>query len=183
MPPEVWLRTNSRALWLGMVPPLIVAVAGLAMMVGLPGRMPAIWLRAVGLVFLAVGTSLVLLLAVQLRRPRLAYSNGELLVWLNPGPPVRLPIESVECFWLGQAPSLLPGKQHQQTEVASLVIRVAEAATDLHHKEVKPRLGTWCSGYITIRGTWCEPLSVSLVNRLNQRLAEVTRSATDPPTD
>jgi hypothetical protein len=30
---------------------------------------------------------------------------------------------------------------------------------------------------VTIRGTWCEPLSVGLVNRLNQRLAEVSRAA------
>ncbi|MEX2112584.1 MAG: hypothetical protein WD845_05325 [Pirellulales bacterium] len=176
MSPEIWLRTNSRALWFGMVPPAIVAVAGLLMMVGLPDRVPATWMRAMGLVLLAAGGCLVVLLAAQLRRPRLAYCDGELLVWLNPGPPVRMPIESVECFWLGQAPSLLPGKQNQQTEAASLVIRVAEAASDWHHKEVKPRLGAWCSGYITIRGTWCEPLNISLVNQLNQRLAEATRS-------
>jgi hypothetical protein len=55
-----------------------------------------------------------------------------------------------------------------------LVIRIAESAADWQHVEVKPQLGSWCGGYVTVRGTWCEPLSISLVNRLNQRLAEVT---------
>jgi hypothetical protein len=34
-------------------------------------------------------------------------------------------------------------------------------------------LGKWCGSYITIRGTWCERLSVELVQRLNVRLAEM----------
>jgi hypothetical protein len=177
MNPEIWLRTNSRALWFGMIPPAIVAAGGMLLLLGLPDRAPAAWMRAVGLVFLAGGGSLVLMLAVQLRRPRLAYSDGELLVWLNPGAPARVPIAVVECFLLGQAPSMLPGKQHQTANAASLVIRLADSATDWHHQRAKAALGAWCSGYITIRGTWCEPLNVSLVNRLNERLAEVTRAA------
>jgi hypothetical protein len=138
-------------------------------------------MRAVGLVLLAGGGSLVLLLAAQLRRPRLAYCDGELWVWINPGAPTRVPIAVVECFLLGQAPSMLPGKKHRNTDTASLVIRVAESATDWHHQQAKAALGNWCSGYITIRGTWCEPLSVALVNRLNQRLAEVTRAGNQTP--
>ncbi len=177
MATEVWLRTNSRALWFGMLPPAIVATAGLLMVVGLPGRMPATWVRAVGLVMLSAGLCLVVLLLVQLRRPRLAYRDGELLVWLALGAPVRVPIDIVECFLLGQTPSLLPGKRHENTETASLVIRLAEAATEWHQQEVKPQLGAWCSGYITIRGTWCEPLNIALVNRLNERLSAVTRAA------
>jgi hypothetical protein len=177
MATEVWLRTNSRALWFGMLPPAIVAIVGLLMVVGLPDRTPATWVRAVGLVMLSAGLCLVVLLLAQLRRPRLAYRNGELLVWLTQGAPVHVPIETVECFLLGQTPSLLPGKKHENTETASLVIRLAEAATEWHHQEVKPQLGAWCSGYITIRGTWCEPLDIPLVNRLNGRLAEVTRAA------
>ena len=52
----------------------------------------------------------------------------------------------------------------------------SDRAEAWHRQEVKPGLGKWCEGYITIRGTWCEPLSVGLVNRLNQRLAEVARA-------
>jgi hypothetical protein len=34
-------------------------------------------------------------------------------------------------------------------------------------------MGSWCNHYVTIRGTWCEPLSVELAARLNARLASV----------
>jgi hypothetical protein len=88
-----------------------------------------------------------------------------------------VPIDVVECFWLGQAPGLLPLERHKHVETAAVVIRIAERASQWHHQEVKPQLGAWCDGYITIRGTWCEPLGVPLINRLNQRLAEVTRAA------
>ena len=50
-----------------------------------------------------------------------------------------------------------------------------DAAHEWRRSETKPSLGHWCDGYITIRGTWCEPLSIELVNRLNTRLFEVTR--------
>ena len=56
------------------------------------------------------------------------------------------------------------------------MIRIADSATEWRQQEVKPQLGKWCEGYITIRGTWCEPLSIDLINRLNERLAEVNRA-------
>jgi hypothetical protein len=177
MTTEVWLRTNVRALWLGVLLPGAAAGAGALMVLGLPGREPPAWMRLVGGVLAALGALLILALAVQLRRPRLAYADGRLLVWLRSGPPIRVPIECVECFLLGQAPSMLPGKRHRRTEAAALVIRIAESAADWQHVEVKPQLGSWCEGYITIRGTWCEPLGIPLVNRLNRRLAEVTAAA------
>ena len=66
-------------------------------------------------------------------------------------------------------------EMRQQTETAAVVIRLAESASAWSHREVKPALGKWCEGYITIRGTWCERLDIAKVNRLNQRLAEVQR--------
>jgi hypothetical protein len=178
MASEVWLRTNTRALWFGMVLPTAMCVVGAVLIVGLPGREPATWMRAVGAVSLLLGLWLIAALAIQLRRPRLAYRDGYLQVWLRAGRPIEVPIEVVECFWLGQAPSLLPGKRHERTETASIVIRIADHATEWRHQEVKPQLGSWCEGYVTIRGTWCEPLSIPLVNRLNERLANITRAAT-----
>jgi hypothetical protein len=85
----------------------------------------------------------------------------------------HVPIELVECFLLGQGPTWLPGKKYAKTETVTLVVRLAERAVEWSHRSTHPMLGTWCDGYITIRGTWCEPLSLDLVNRLNQRLAEV----------
>ncbi len=174
---EIWLRTNVRAVLFGMVPPLAVGLLGLVLWVGLPGREPAAWMRGLGIALAALALITILALVWQLRQPRLAYCDGHLLVWLRGGPPIRVPIDAVECFWLGQGPSLLPGKRHERTETSTIVIRIAEKAADWRHREVKPQLGKWCEGYITICGTWCEPLSIELVNRLNQRLAEVSRAA------
>jgi hypothetical protein len=174
---EVWLRNNVRALAFGTVLPTIVALLGVGFLAGWPVREPPLWLRIVGGVLFAFGAASVAGLVALMRQPRLAYADRHLLVWLRSGPPLRVPIEVVECFWLGQALGMLPGRRHANTETASVVVRIADSAAEWRHQEVKPRLGTWCEGYITIRGTWCEPLSIQLVNRLNQRLAEVTRTA------
>jgi hypothetical protein len=174
---EIWLRTNARAIWFGTVVPAIIASTGLALLAGWPGERPAAWVRWLGAALVALGAVTILLLLRQLRTPRLAYHDKHLLVALRSGPAIRVPIEIVECFWLGQAPSLLPSKRHERTETSAVVIRLAESAADWRQRDVKPQLGKWCEGYITIRGTWCEPLSIDLVNRLNQRLSEVTRAA------
>jgi hypothetical protein len=55
-------------------------------------------------------------------------------------------------------------------------VRVAEKATDYHHREVKPALARWDEGYVTIHGAWCEPLTLQVVQRLNARLAEAHRT-------
>jgi hypothetical protein len=180
MASETWLRTNSRAMWFGMALPAAFLVVGGLLLFGLPGQEPPLPARVLGGALAAFGLLLAAGMLAQLRRPRLAYRDGQLLVGLTSGPAIQVPIEVVECFWLGQAPSLLPGKRHKHTETASLVIRLAESAHEWHHQEVKPQLGAWCEGYITIRGTWCEPLSIDLVNRLNARLAEVNRPQAAP---
>jgi hypothetical protein len=162
----------------GVIPPATVGLVGLVLAIGLPGREPPTWSRMLGAGLAAVSLAAILGLLAHLRKPRLAFGDEHLLVWLRSGPPIRVPIEVVECFWLVQAPSLLPLKRHAKTETSAVVIRLADRAVEWRHQEVKPQLGTWCDGYVTIRGTWCEPLTIELVNRLNQRLAEVTR-ATD----
>jgi hypothetical protein len=173
---EVWLRTNVRALAFGMAPPAAIGSIGLLLIVGLGSAETPGWLRGIGWALVALGLATIAILAWQMRQPRLGYRDGELLVWLRSGGPIRVPIDVVEGFLLGQAPSLLPGR-HRASETATLVIRLAQRAEAWQRQEVKPQLGKWCEGYITIRGTWCEPLDVALVNRLNQRLAEIARSA------
>ncbi len=173
---EIWLRTNARALLFGMVPPALFALMGVLLLVGLPGREPPDWLRIVGTGVLVLSLVVLGALAWQIRQPRMAYRPGKLLLWLRPGGPIEVPLEVVECFLLGQAPSLLPGKRQRESKSSALVVRIADRAAEWHQQEVKPQLGQWCDGYITIRGTWCEPLNVDVVNRLNQRLAEVSRA-------
>jgi hypothetical protein len=82
----------------------------------------------------------------------------------------------VEAFFVGQGPAELPGGMARSQETANLVARLAQRATEWAQRDVKPALGRWCEGYVTIRGTWCEPLNTELVRRLNRRLAEVKNS-------
>jgi hypothetical protein len=178
---EIWLRANVRPLAYGAVLALAATLAGGLMASGLPGLRPPLWLRVAGLLVALPSVVALVALVAQLRRPRLAYASGQLLVWLRGAAPIRVPIEAVECFWLGQTSSLLPGK-NQSAEVAAVIVRIAERAAEWRHQEVTPRLGSWCEGYVTIRGTWCEPLDIEVVNRLNARLAEVTRATSGEST-
>src|SRR2546430_2446782 len=124
---EIWLRTNARAVWFGAFVPTLIGLIGLMLALGLPGHPPAAWVRVVGAILAVLGGLTVLLFIGQLRKPRLAYSQGHLLVALRSGPPLRVPIEAVECFWLGQAPSLLPLKRHQHAETSAVIIRLADS--------------------------------------------------------
>jgi hypothetical protein len=131
-------------------------------------RILAVTIALVGLLLAAFS----LLLAL---RPRLVFEDGCLVVYLRAGNPIRVPIDVVQAFLLGQSPSWLSGEKHRRTETVTLVIRLAERAAEWSHRDVDPRLGSWCDGYITIRGTWCQPLTVGVADRLNRRLHEVTQ--------
>ena len=166
----VWLRPNKRAMLLGMIPPGLAVLAGIVLLT----TGDHVVTRIGGAIVAALGTALLLLLLWQLRLPRLACADGCLLVYLQGARPIRVPLEVVECFLLGQAPAMLPSKKHELAETASVVIRLSETAEEWKHRDVKPALGKWCESYITIRGTWCEPLNVDVVYRLNAQLAEAT---------
>lgn len=169
---ETWLRNNSRALWFSIVLPGVLLVFGILLAAGIGA--PPLAVRLFGGLLAACGLLALVTLAVQLRQPRLVYRDGFLYVRLRPGSPIRVPIEIVEGFLLGQGPSQLPGRRYRNSETRTLVIRLAESAEEWAKVEgIPPLLGKWCGGYITIQGTWCEPLDVPLVNRLNARLAEV----------
>jgi hypothetical protein len=174
---EIWLRQNNRAIIAGMIPPGVAALLLVTYLLGAFGDPPQGVLRVAVVICAALAIGLVGLLAFQLGQPRLAYREGKLLVNLRAGHPIAVPIEVVEAFLLGMGPAMLPGKRNDRTEARVLTIRIAERAEEWANAEVKPALGKWCGGYIAIRGTWCEPLSIALVNRLNARLGEVQRAA------
>jgi hypothetical protein len=170
---EVWLRTNARALQLGLVLPLALLLLGLALALG--WRTAPAWVAWTGGALALLAGAMVLSLLRLMTLPRLAYRHGHLLVYLRLGAPYQVPIGLVEGFLLGQGPALLPGGRRPRGEARHLTVRLAERAADWAHRDVKPALGRWCGGYITVHGAWCEPLDVALVQRLNQRLAEVSR--------
>ena len=170
--PQCWLRPNLRALWLGAVVPTILAVAGLAMASGLAGRGAVRW---IGCLVALVGVIPLAAILYSVRLPRLAYQNGSLLVYLRSSGPTPVPIDAVECFFLGQAAGRIPHPAGQRVKASTVVVRLAEAAKEWHGFAVKPAWGEWHDGYIIIRGTWCEPLDIELIKRLNRQLVEVQR--------
>ena len=76
---------------------------------------------------------------------------------------------------MGQGPAKFGHGKIPETEAQNVVVRLAEAATEWHHREVKPALGHWCDGYVTLRGAWCEPIDADVLERLNKRLVTVKR--------
>jgi hypothetical protein len=177
MPRECWLRTNVRATSLGFVVPGLLAAAGVVLIVLLPGAAGAgVW-RWVGAALLLASAAMTAAVVYMLRLPRLAYEAGQLLIYLRGTAPLRVPVELVECFFLGNAPSMMPGARSSESKATSIVVRLAERAKDWESRDVNPALGQWQCGYITIRGTWCEPISRETMQRLNDRLIAAHRAA------
>jgi hypothetical protein len=188
MPPpierEVWLRSNRRVLTFALVPPLLMAVLGTLLISDLP-RFESAVAYYFGWGLIVLGGLLAGMILGQFRQPRLVYEPGHLLVYLKSGAPYTVPIDVVEAFFLTQGPAQVPGRRDAETKTKNLSIRIAERAKNWSQRDVKPALGRWCDGYIAFRGTWCEPLSLDLVQRLNRRLGQVTRAeragASDTP--
>ena len=173
--PEVWLRQNVRAVqFVGVCLALLAAQTGV-MATGLLFPVSG-WFRVVFVVFAIVWIVLLLAVALVGWRPRLAYSHGKLLINVRLGEPYAVPIEYVEGFLLGQSPAQVRGDVQQRTEARSLSIKLADRATEWQQKETLSAWGKWCGGYITICGTWCEPLSLQVVERLNRQLSEAQKS-------
>lgn len=173
--PEIWLRPNRRALLLGlMLPAILVAVGALLLTCSLLFQWHWIGHVAAGLSLLAAAylAGNILWIAAQ---PRLAYEPDSLLVYFEPREPIRVPLEFVECFFLGQGASELPKIDGVEPETSNVIVRLAERAKDWHHRDVQPAIGHWCEGYITLRGAWCEPISGEALKQLNQRLAAAHR--------
>ncbi|MFO0790134.1 MAG: hypothetical protein U0805_11825 [Pirellulales bacterium] len=154
--------------------PATVAVAG-GWLFFASGEAVASVQRAVGISLLAIGGLALGLLLLQTRRPRVAYADGNVLFYLRRGAPLAVPVEIVEAFFAGQGPAHLPAVTDQRT--VNLVARLAQRHTEWAERDVKTALGNWEDGYVTIRGSWCEPLDSELIRRLNRRLKEVKTQA------
>ncbi len=171
---EPWLRTNVRLVYAAIGPLIVIALVGATLLgLGLAGLERSVVLTTIGAALIVLSAIPGLALVLLARQPRLAFTGDHLRVNLRFGSPIFVPIELVECFLIGQGPSLLHGEKHARTKTVTLVVRLAQRAEDWQHREVNPRLGAWCGGQIIIRGTWCEPLIVEVDKRLNQRLADV----------
>jgi hypothetical protein len=133
----------------------------------------AILLQIFAGAIVALGVVLLMGLLNELRRPRIAFQDGNVLFNLRAGKPIAAPVEIVEAFFLGQGPAHLPPVDGKPAESVNLIARLSQKAPEWARVPVKPALGQWCEGYITIRGTWCEPLDGEVIRRLNRRLREL----------
>jgi hypothetical protein len=176
---QVLLRPNLRAIYMGAIVPALLAAVGLAVALG-PWHAES-WVRAIGWGLAAFGGLILALLLWQSRQPRLAYQDGHLLIYLRSGRPIRLPVELVQCAFLGAGPTPIRGPRGSLLRSANLVLRLDEKATDWQEADVKPALGRWTEGYVTIYGAWCEPLKIDVVQRLNERLHELNHATATSP--
>src|ERR1700736_5348933 len=101
--PETLLRPNLRAIYAGMVLPTATVMVGLALALG-PWQAES-WLRGIGWALTAFSALILTLLLWQTRQPRLAYEAGHLLIYLRSGSPIRLPVEVVQCAFIGAGPT------------------------------------------------------------------------------
>jgi len=180
---ETWVKPNRRILAAGLCGLLATTALGLTFVVLRWGHANAgLW--DIGLGSALAGSSALgaALLLWQACRPRIGYAAGKLHVFLRYTSAIEVPIELVECFLLGQLPAELPhlpgDSVTAEADTMTLVIRLRETATEWEKLEVDPALGSWCGGYIVVRGTWSEPLTIPLAHRLNARLHEVQQART-----
>ena len=170
---ERWLNPNRRVQLCELALSVIVAAAGVfcGWRSG-HGSGP----QAFGLLMIVGGLAVALWILVQMTRPRIGYRDGQLLVNLRMRGALTVPIQHVECFFLGQSSAPLPGGAKWNSGVSTVVVRLSESASQWSQRDVMPVLGKWTDGYITIYGASCEPLDIRRVNQLNRRLREVQRS-------
>jgi hypothetical protein len=166
---EVGLKTNRRAILFGFVLPLVIVGIGLWLTFGAERGTAYAWPGALVSVF---GALMLFALLRQIRRPRIAFRDGHVLFYLRSGQPIAVPVDIVESFFAGQSEAHLPGFANQPQSV-NLIARLARRHTEWAEQTVKPALGKWSDSYVTIRGTWCEPLGAEVIRRLNRRLKEV----------
>lgn len=172
---RVWLRANLRAQLVEMILPAIIAIAGLGLVVCFWYSDDYRWLRLSGYAVLTLGAMWWGWLIYLATLPRIAYDEGFLVLQLTPPDAIAVPIEIVECFFIGQGPSAMPPVDGLEAQSVNVVVRLAEKAVEWKHRDVHTLLAHWCDGYIVIRGIWCEPLDGDLVNRLNKKLAAAHR--------
>jgi hypothetical protein len=175
---EIWLRGNQRLLGVGLCATLLLlACCGIVFLFfDTPLAIT---------IFSLSGASALLVAALMFwvgRLPRIAYDSNEREVVLYlPGPtPYRVPLDIVECFFLGSGITQLPGQPSRDVQTKNIVVRLAERAEDWHRRDLTLSIGKWCEGYITIRGLFCEPFDVETVKHLNTVLHQAQQAAAKP---
>lgn len=177
---KVWLRGNLRPV-AGITIATTVVCAALAGTVAAIDAPPVVrWFAAA--VCLAAAAA-VAVLAVVAGRPRLSHRGDVLRVRLAPTAVREVPLDVVECFFLGSRDLDETGRRAPEEEgrrVTTLVMRLAERAIDCRERPSFAPWGKWEDGSVVFDGRWCEPLSVDVARRLSGWLIEAKRAAAAP---
>jgi hypothetical protein len=171
-PREVWLRGNLRPV-AGMAL-LAAALVGIALGLAAAIPLPAWGLALVGV---AGGTLLFCLgwLAWFAGQPRLVRRGQTVEVRLAPLKLEQVPLGVIECVFRGTEPVAEADGVQPRFRVGTLVLRLAERATEWRSRQFFGPWGSWEDGHIVIDGRWCEPLSAESARQIATRLAEVKR--------
>lgn len=163
------MRANRRAVAVAALLPLALLLLG----GGLLFATTAWWSWLAGTVLVVFGLLVLLSLGVVWCTALITLEEDALLVRLNWATAERVPVEYVECFFLGEGQTELPGSAGRTAKTRTVVVRLAEAARQYHHRPVPSWLGRWSGGYITINGAWCEPITCELLQAFNDRLRQL----------
>ena len=169
----MWLRANTRP---GAVAAIVGAAASVLLAVGLrpwEGTGEGAWRWAIVVLPAVVGATFLAVAGL----PRLRLDRGRVVVRLAPLRGHDVPLEFVECFFLGsrlEPPRVTDGTVGGK-RVRTLVMRVAERAGTHAARATFAPWGRWEDGSVTFDGRWCEPLSVDLARSLNRALAAAKR--------
>ena len=176
---DVWLRGNTRPVLGGAVVAGVIAL-GLVLLAVRPAAtaLERGWLVA----FAAALAGLIGLFAYAAAQPRLARRGDHLLARLAPFTVREVPLEIVECVFHGSQP-LESAAGQPPLRVGTIVVRLAERATDWRQRPTFSPWGTWTDGHIVCDGRWCEPLSVDRARAISTSLLEAKRevAASGPP--
>ena len=187
---DVWLRGNVRPVAAAAavcLAGLVVVVAVIVAAGGLRALAPLV-AAGVALAVAALGLAMAGLTAAA-ARPRLVRRGDRLVVRLSPAAVAEVPLDAVECFFQGSNPLDPRGRptcgDHAACRVNTLVMRLAERATEHRSRSTFTPWGTWDDGYVVFDGRWCEPLSADLARALSRRLLDAKReaatAAAEPP--
>lgn len=171
-PVEIWLRGNPRpGLAVLAAAAAATAVAGIAMaVVNPPG-----WVVGLGAAAAVAGLAIAGGIAWSASRPRLTRRGDVLEVRLAPLGVHRVPLDLVECVFPGSASLGGVGEAAGDRRVGTLVLRLAERATDWRMRPVPWGWGEWDDGCIVLDGRWCEPLTQATARDVAARLLEARR--------
>ena len=180
-----WLKANLRLAWLLVIVASFLLLASLSVY-GIAERFAGsvsvavfIFSAVLGILSFIIGY-----VAFAAMQSRVFLEDSQVMVRVGPALVEKLPLDAVECFFLGSQPLDRAGDpvaaDQAAFRVGTLVVRVAERYGHLASGRRGP-WARWEDGYLVVDGRWSEPLVVETLRRINGRLAVAKRQPVIDP--